>query len=146
MYEPWYQCSGPTKEEVITSINNSWFTRQLKCKENSYEENEKLMKQNKITFEMIRIIPGWDIKIKNIVEDEIDKEGKIGFGSYRGFQCFTYSKLCKNIQSRVVRDIWGEYNLSKQLIKIKRAWIEYLFRPGGKGYIQTREHFYMLLT
>ena len=41
-YEPFYQSQGPSQNEVIGYINNTWICKQLNLSENTYEETEKL--------------------------------------------------------------------------------------------------------
>ena len=140
-HEPEYQIYGPTKAEVVEAINNTYFIKKLYKSNNSYEENETLMKHYSITFESIRLVKDWEEKVNTIINQEVDKEDKKGMGSYRGYYTFVHNILCSKIQERIVREIWGERNLSIKLNIIKNNWLKKRYSPGGAGFLEAKTHF-----
>ena len=59
-YEPFYQSQGPSQNEVISYINNTWICKQLNLSENTYEETHILKNKYNTTFDAIRLNnPEW---------------------------------------------------------------------------------------
>lgn len=140
-HEPEYQIHGPTKADVIQAIKKTYFITNLHKSSNSYEENENILKHYSITFESIRLVKGWEEKVNTIINEEVDKEDKKGMGSYRGYYTFVHNILCSKIQARIVREIWGERNLSIKLNIIKNIWLEKRYSPGGAGFLEAKTRF-----
>ena len=142
-YEPFYQSQGPTQNEVIGYINNTWICKQLNLSENTYEETEKLKNKYNTTFDAIRLNnPQWKNMLENIIEEEILKgKGDIGFGSYRGYQTFLHNKITKNVEERVIREIWLPHYLNKKIITMHRIWVHNRFAPGGKDYYKAMNEY-----
>lgn len=108
-YEPYYQSHGPCKNEVIGYINNTWICKQLNLSENTFEETQKLKNKYNTTFDAIRLKnPEWNSILVKIIDEEVVKgKGTMdSFGSYRGYQTFIHDKITKNVEQRVVREIW----------------------------------------
>lgn len=113
---PWYECEGPTSEEVKDIVLKKTFNKELFEKS---DENEYLHKQIKI------VLPGVnmeDVKYKDIFEKEnyeemclkiLDEEiQKIEpFGSWRGFGTFVEKPLYENYMRRVLCEV-GEIKKS----------------------------------
>tara|TARA_Y100000748_G_C15346928_1_gene430292 strand:- start:297 stop:755 length:459 start_codon:yes stop_codon:yes gene_type:complete len=142
-YEPFYQSHGPSQNEVIGYINNTWICKQLNLSENSFEETEKLKNKYKTTFDAIRFNnPEWKNMLENIIEEEVvNGKGNIGFGSYRGYQTFLHKNITNNVEERVIREIWLPYYLNKKIIPLQRKWICDKFSPGGTGYQEAMNDF-----
>lgn len=136
-YEPFYQSHGPGKSEVIGFINNTWICKQLNLSENTFEETHKLKNQYNTTFDAIRLNnPQWKNMLEQIIEEEVVKgKGTFdSFGSYRGYQTFLHNEITKNVEERVIREIWLPYYLNKKIITLHRFWVHNRFAPGGTGY------------
>jgi len=144
--EPHYQSHGPDKVEVVKAIKNTYFIKNLYKSKNSYDENETLMKHYSITFESIRLVKDWETKVNTIINQEVDKEYKKGLGSYRGYYTFVHRNLSSNIQARIVREVWGERNLSIKLTIIKNIWLEKRYSPDGNGFLEAKTHFEALAS
>ena len=112
VYEPWYQTSGPSDEDVKRNILNKQFFRYLndpsKDKDNSYLKTHlnRIFKNNEsysITYDDIKKDKDWGAKLDNIFIEEINNM-KIGdsLGSWRGYATFVESKLYENIVKAVL--------------------------------------------
>ena len=152
-YEPWYQAQSPSKADVIKAVNNSEFISNLNKETNTEYENiklnyvvsdllinEKYMPIN-ITYDNLRSIWNWSELRDEIIEDEINKEEKKGFGSYRGYYTFVHNALCNSIRTRMIHEYVVRENLKSKIKILVLKWIEKRFAPGGNGYIEAREHF-----
>ena len=100
-----------------------------------------LPKYNTITFEQISFHEDVDNIIKKIIDEEITKVEKIGFGSYRGFITLVIEPLEESIIKRAIEEIWCIVIIKKEMKKIVKKWIENRFAPGGKGYLKAKERF-----
>jgi len=142
-YEPFYESQGPTQNEVICYINNTWICKQLNLSENTFEETQKMKNKYNTTFDAIRLNnPEWKNILDDIIEEEILKgKGDIGFGSYRGYQTFLHNQITKNVEERVIREMWQYYYLGKKIKVLQRTWIHNKFAPGGTGYNETMYEF-----
>ena len=76
-----------------------------------------------------------------IIDEEITKVEKVGFGSYRGFQTFVIGPLEESIMKRAIQEIWCVVIIKKNMNKLTKKWIEKRFAPGGKGYLEAKERF-----
>lgn len=152
-YEPWYQAQSPSKADVIKAVNKSEFISNLNKETNAdYENiklnyvvsdlliNEKYMPIN-ITYDNLRSIWNWSELRDEIIEDEVNKEEKKGFGSYRGYYTFVHNALCNSIRTRMIHEYVVRENLKSKIKTLVLKWIEKRFAPGGNGYIEAREHF-----
>ena len=152
-YEPWYQAQSPSKADVIKAVNKSEFISNLNKETNAdYENiklnnvvsdlliNEKYMPIN-ITYDNLRSIWNWSELRDEIIEDEVNKEEKKGFGSYRGYYTFVHNALCNSIRTRMIHEYVVRENLKSKIKTLVLIWIEKRFAPGGNGYIEAREHF-----
>jgi len=134
--EPFYQSQGPSHNEVIGYINNTWICKQLNLNENTFEETQKLKDKYNTTFDAIRLNnPEWKNMLENIIEEEVVKgKGELGFGSYRRYQTFLHRQITKNVEERVIREIWLPYYFNIKITALYRLWIRNKFSPGGTGY------------
>ena len=122
-YEPWYQAQSPSKVDVIKAINNSEFISNLNKETNADYENIKLnnvvsdllINENympiNITYDNIRSIWNWSELRDEIIEDEVNKEEKKGFGSYRGYYTFVHDALCNSIRTRMIHEYVVRLNI-----------------------------------
>ena len=94
-----------------------------------------------ITYDNLRSIWNWSELRDEIIEDEINKEEKKGFGSYRGYYTFVHNALCNSIRTRMIHEYVVRENLKSKIKTLVLKWIEKRFAPGGNGYIEAREHF-----
>jgi len=143
-YEPFYQTQGPGKSDVIGYIKSTWMCKQLNLNENTFEETQKLKNKYNTTFHEIRFKnPQWKNMLEQIIEEEV-VEGKgtlDSFGSYRGYQTFLHGKITKNVEERVIREIWLPYCFNKTIIHLQRKWIHRRYIPGGTGYKKAMNEF-----
>ena len=146
-YEPFYQSQGPSQKEVISEINNTWICKQLNLSENTFEETQKLMNKYNTTFDAIKRNTEWNTMLAKIIEEEVVKgKGNIeSFGSYRGYYTYLHDKITKNVEERIIREIWIPYYLNIKIIGLHRIWIHNRYAPGGKGYYETLSHFNELI-
>ena len=152
-YEPWYQAQSPSKTEVINAVNSGEFISNLNKETNTENENTKLnnvvsdllINENympiNITYDNLRSIWKWSELLDEIIEDEVNKEEKKGFGSYRGYYTFVHNSLCNSIRTRMIREYVIRENLKSKVKILVLKWIEKRFAPGGNGFIEAREHF-----
>ena len=105
MDQPWYEQSGPTKEDGITALKR-WF---------KYEDHSIQTKANEI--------------IEKCVQAQITKYGSLG--SYRGWSTFTHKDLHQEV-SRAMEEVIAEKNaldIISNNIHV-RNWMNYiLYRP-----------------
>ncbi len=94
-----------------------------------------------ITFEAINSQPDAKSILSKIIDEEITKVEKKGFGSYRGFQTFVIRPLEESIMKRAIQEIWCVVIIKKNMNKLTKKWIENRFAPGGKGYLEAKERF-----
>ena len=94
-----------------------------------------------ITFETINSHPDAKSILSKIIDEEITKVEKVGFGSYRGFQTFVIVALEESIMKRAIQEIWCVVIIKKNMNKLTKKWIENRFAPGGKGYLEAKERF-----
>ncbi len=138
--EPFYETEGPSKNEVIGYINNMWICKQLNLSENTFEETQKLMHKYNTTFDAIRINnTEWKTMLTQIIEEEVVK-GKgtyDSFGSYRGYYTFVHGQITKNVEERIIREMWSYYYLGKKIKVLQRAWVHNKFAPDGNGYFEA---------
>mgnify|MGYP001273320520 FL=1 len=143
-YEPFYQSQGPSQNEVISYINNIWICKQLNLSENTYEETQILKNKYNTTFDAIRLNnPEWKNMLEQIIEEEVVK-GKgthDSFGSYHGYHTFVHGQITKNVEERIIREIWLPYYLNIKITAIYRLWIHNRFAPGGRGYQEAMDDF-----
>ena len=142
MDEPWYQKYSPTKEQVLNHVNNSWFLKHLNDKNlchnliTKYQANFCLnnkiiniynkkyntqinnFKYFNITFEVINLHPQASIILNKIINEEVLKASKKGFGSYQGFHVFIIKPLNETIIIRAIQEIWADYYIKKKLNNI----------------------------
>tara|TARA_B100000902_G_scaffold171087_1_gene165437 strand:- start:175 stop:654 length:480 start_codon:yes stop_codon:yes gene_type:complete len=152
-YEPWYQAQSPSKTEVINAVNSGEFISNLNKETNTENENTKLnnvvsdllINENympiNITYDNLRSIWKWNELLGEIIEDEVNKEEKKGFGSYRGYYTFVHNSLCNSIRTRMIHEYVIRENLKSKVKILVLKWIEKRFAPGGNGFIEAREHF-----
>jgi len=152
-YEPWYQAQSPSKKEVINAVNSGEFISNLNKETNTENENTKLnnvvsdllINENympiNITYDNLRSIWKWSELLDEIIEDEVNKEEKKGFGSYRGYYTFVHNSLCNSIRTRMIHEYVIRENLKSKVKILVLKWIEKRFAPGGNGFIEAREHF-----
>tara|TARA_B000000437_G_scaffold5084_1_gene4614 strand:+ start:4874 stop:5383 length:510 start_codon:yes stop_codon:yes gene_type:complete len=155
-YEPWYQAQSPSKADVINSVNKSEFISNLNKEENTEYENIKLNQYAtdlmqtldrpiiNITYDNIRSIWKWSELRDEIINDEITKEEKKGFGSYRGYYTFVHTPLCNSIRVRMIHEYAIREHLKEKIKILIPKWIEKRYAPGGNGYIEAREHFNLI--
>lgn len=81
---PWYEQSGPTKDEVIKDMKRVFYI--------NYSRNKKIIS---LTI------------LSQIIIEEVDKEYSKynGFGSYRGYATFSRRDILENIEDRIVEII-----------------------------------------
>ena len=151
-YEPWYQAQSPSKAEVINFVNKSEFISNLNKEENTEFENIKLNQYANdlildtetpnlnITYDDIRSIWKWSELRDEIINDEITKEEKKGFGSYRGYYTFVHMPLCNTIRVRMIHECVTREHLKEKIKILIPKWIEKRYAPGGNGYIEARDH------
>ena len=151
--EPWYQAQSPSKADVINEVNKSEFISNLNKEENTENENIKLNQYANdlildtetpnlnITYDDIRSIWKWSELCDEIINDEITKEEKKGFGSYRGYYTFVHTPLCNSIRARMIHECVTREHLKEKIKILIQKWIEKRYAPGGNGYIEARDHF-----
>jgi hypothetical protein len=142
-YEPWYQTTSPSKDDVIRSVNADWFIVNLNKKENTYTENTKLRldTSSNATFEEIRMATRWKDKCDCIIEEEFNNVYNAGIGSYRGYSTFVHKPLCNIIMRRIISEIWSVYKIDKILQTIVTRWLKARYAPGGNGYLVAESNF-----
>ena len=168
MDESWYQKYSPTKEQVLNHVNNSWFLKHLNdlndknlchnlitkyqanfCLNNKiiniynkkYNTQINNFKYFNITFEVINLHPQASIILNKIINEEVLKASKKGFGSYQGFHVFIIKPLNETIIIRAIQEIWADYYIKKKLSKIIKHWIHKRYAPNGKGYLEAKKRF-----
>ena len=105
------------------------------------ESNIPNPKNVTITFEAINLYSDAESILSKIINDEITKVEKKGFGSYRGFQTFVIKPLEETIMNRAIQEIWCVMIIKKNMNKLIKKWVENRFAPGGKGYLEAKERF-----
>ncbi len=94
-----------------------------------------------ITFEAIKSHPDAKSILSKIIDEEITKVEKKGFGSYRGFQTFVVGTLEQSIMNRAIQEIWCVVIIKKNMNNLIKKWIENRFAPDGKGYLESKKRF-----
>jgi hypothetical protein len=94
-----------------------------------------------ITFDAIKLYPNFKSILSKIIDEEIMKEEKLGFGSYREFKSLVMPKLVERIINRTMQEIWCVMIIKKNMNNLTKKWIENRFAPGGKGYLEAKKRF-----
>ena len=94
-----------------------------------------------ITFETINSYPNAKSILSKIIDEEITKVEKMGFGTYREFRRFIVAPLEQNIMNRAIQEIWCVVIIKKYMNNLTKKWIENRFAPNGKGYLESKKRF-----
>lgn len=162
--DPWYEESGPAEIDVENTMNRSEIYLCLNKDSNTDKENSYLCQYvskainappnrtdplknysnmlyfNRITYESIRSNPDWKELSNAILREEVIANKP--YGSWRGFSTFVVNTLRDTIIIRIIREIWAPQILQKKFMPKWYDYIDYIYSPGGKGYIRTKEHYY----
>lgn len=94
-----------------------------------------------ITFETINLYSNSKSILSKIIDEEITKELRAEFDSYREFKTLFLPKLEERIINRAIQEIWCLVIIKRYMKSLTKKWIENRFAPGGKGYLEAKERF-----
>jgi hypothetical protein len=116
MSGPWYETTGPSREEVYQDIMIH-FTEKYMCTKN--------IGYNIMNYGYLSLM------VKKIMAEEFDKYG--GFGSHRGYQTFARRTLIEDIMEKLkIRKVEIAYKILCNSNIMNILMNSVIYKPGNK--------------